>query len=290
MVLALVLCVLLLVSASACQPDYAAPPQHPESPAPNVDVQIPRHHEPPVINAGANYVFGELHLSGQCLRVTYYDQTSPELSRRGLLVVWPPGSDARINDDVVQVVGPDGHVQATAGDTIRLSGRKMSDDSGEPPEWDWAGEPATDCRDPYWLVGNEVSAGVSQYSSADPDAGIYFPTLGHQRGPIVSMAALLEGRLMLREGCLRVVTLWEPEGFVAVWPPGFGVQMQEGQVVVVNGGGSVIARVGDNVALGGGQPPSSVFPEGSRCPGEVWHAMTVRSTSWRTCMESTRLT
>ena len=89
-----------------------------------------------MINAGANYVFGELHLSGQCLRVTYYDQTSPELSRRGLLVVWPPGFDARINDDVVQVVGPDGHVQATAGDTIRLSGRKMSDDSGEPPEWE----------------------------------------------------------------------------------------------------------------------------------------------------------
>ena len=86
---------------------------------------------------------------------------------------------------------------------------------------------------------------------------------------------------MLQEGCLLAVATWDPEGFVVVWPPGFGVQRQDGQVVVVNGGGSVIARVGDDVALGEGQPPSHVFPGESRCPGEVWHAMKVRSTSDR---------
>ena len=83
---------------------------------------------------------------------------------------------------------------------------------------------------------------------------------------------------MLREGCLRVVTLWEPEGFVAVWPPGFGVQMQEGQVVVVNGGGRVIARVATMSRWEAGSRPA-LFSGGIAMPGEVWHAMTVRSTS-----------
>ena len=107
--------------------------------------------------------------------------------------------------------------------------------------------------------------------------GYFFPTLGHQRGAIVSMLALLEGRLELQGECLRVVTTWEPEGFVIVWPPGFRIDMRDGEMAVVNGGGSLIARVGDEVAVGGGQPPSAVFTEDSRCPGEGWHAMSVSS-------------
>ena len=85
---------------------------------------------------------------------------------------------------------------------------------------------------------------------------------------------------MLRENCLRVVTTWEPDGFVVVWPPGFKVKIVEGEVegevVITNGGGSVVAQVGDDVALGGGQPGGSGFPDGARCPGESWHASTVR--------------
>ncbi len=275
--LAWCLCILLLVSALACQSDDEALQRPDEPPVADNYVALPRHHEPPVINAGTDYVYGELFQSGPCLRVKYYDQTSPELSRLGLLVIWPPGFGLSVQDDVVQVVDQDGHLQAETGDTVRLSGRKVTEESGETPEWDWAGEPAADCHGTHWLVGDEVSAGVPRYPSADPDAGIIFPRVGHQRGPIVSMAALLEGRLELQGECLRVVPTREPEGFVVVWPPGFEAQSQEGQVVVVNGGGSVIARVGDDVALGGGQPPSKVFPEESRCPGEIWHAMKVRS-------------
>ena len=243
-----------------------------ENPMANDRVALPRHHEPPVINSGDQYVFGELFQSGNCLRVTYRDQVSPELTREGLLVVWPPGFSAVVQDDVAD---SDGRILATTGDTVRLSGRKVRPNTGEASEWDWDGEPDADCGGTHWLVGDEVSAGVSQSYSADTDAEIFFPTLGHQRGPIVSMAALLEGRLELEEGCLRVVPEGDPRGFVVVWPPGFEVQRQSEVIAVANGGGSVIAKVGDDVALGGGQPPNSVFPEGSRCPGEVWHAMEV---------------
>ena len=246
-----------------------------ENPMANDRVALPRHHEPPVINSGDQYVFGELFQSGNCLRVTYRDQVSPELTREGLLVVWPPGFSAVVQDDVAHVADSDGRILATTGDTVRLSGRKARHSVGEAPEWDWDGEPGAGCGGTHWLVGDEVSAGVSQSSSADTDAEIFFPTLGHQRGPIVSMAALLEGRLELEEGCLRVVPEGDPRGFVVVWPPGFEVQWQREVIAVANGGGSVIAKVGDDVALGGGQPPNSVFPEGSRCPGEVWHAMEV---------------
>ena len=47
---------------------------------------------------------------------------------------------------------------AKTGDTVRLSGRKVSEDSGQAPQLDWDGDPATDCPGPYWLVGDEVSA------------------------------------------------------------------------------------------------------------------------------------
>ncbi len=284
-------CALLLVAAFGCGSDDAVvppqgetpaasvgvtlPPQG-ETPADNVDVTLPRHHEPPVINSGDQYVFGELFQSGSCLRVTYRDQVSPELTREGLLVVWPPGFSAVVQDDVAHVADSDGRILATTGDTVRLSGRKARHPVGEAPEWDWDGEPGAGCGGTHWLVGDEVSAGVSESSNADTDGEIFFPTLGHQRGPIVSMAALLEGRLELQGECLRVVTTWEPEGIVVVWPPGFGVEMRDGESVMVNGGGSVIAHTGDHVALGGGQAPGREFPVGSRCPGEAWHAMEVR--------------
>lgn len=253
-------------------------PSPEDEPAASTDqVTLPRHHEPPVINSGDEYVFGEVLRPGRCLRVSYTDQTDPELTRRGLLVVWPPGFRAQVSDDGVRVVDPAGHVLAKTGDTVRLSGRKVSDDPGHAPQLDWDGEPAVDCPGPYWLVGDEVSAGVPRYPSDSADSVIFFPRLAHQHGPILSMAALLEGRLELQGECLRVVPPWEPEGFVIVWPPGFGVEAQDEKLVVINGGGSVIARVGGDVALGGGQPPRKMFPVDSRCPGEIWNAMSVSS-------------
>lgn len=264
--------------------DDVVPSSEDERAASTDQVTLPRHHEPPVINSGDEYVFGELLRSGRCLRVSYTDQTDPELTRRGLLVVWPPGFRAQVSDDGVRAVDPAGHVLAKTGDTVRLSGRKLSDDSAQAPELDWDGDPEADCVGPYWLVGDEVSAGVSQYPNVNPGAEIFFPTLSHQRGPIVSMAALLEGRLELQGDCLRAAPPLKPEefeGFVVVWPPGFGVEMQDGELAVVNGGGSVIARVGGQVGLGGGQPPKHVFDEESRCPGEIWHALSVHVTSDR---------
>ena len=240
---------------------------------------LPRHHEPPVVNTGANYVYGELLQSGVCLRVAYVDQTFPERTPDGLLVIWPAGFDFRVSDDIVRVVDQDGHVVASVGERMRISGRWLSEEAGKSPEWDWSGGSAGDCVGPYWLVGDEVTEVRNERTEGGVASEIFFPRLQHQRGPIGTLDALLEGRLVLRENCLRVVTTWEPGGFVVVWPPGFKVKIVEGEVVITNGGGSVVAQVGDDVALGGGQPGGSRFPDESRCPGGKWYAWTVRSGS-----------
>ena len=106
---------------------------------------------------GTNYVYGELLQSGVCLRVAYVDQTFPERTPDGLLVIWPAGFDFRVSDDIVRVVDQDGHVVASVGERMRISGRWLSEEAGKSPEWDWSGGSAGDCVGPYWLVGDEVT-------------------------------------------------------------------------------------------------------------------------------------
>jgi hypothetical protein len=243
-----------------------------------IAVALPRHQGPLLVNPGNRYVYSELSLIGVCLRVPYIDQTYPERTPDGLLVIWPPGFDVRIRDNIVRVIDQDGYLAASVGETVRISGEYLSEEAGGSQEWNWSGESAGNCAGPYWLVGDEITEVRNERTEAGAASEIFFPReLHQQRRPIGSLDALLKGRLVLRGNCLRVVTPPDPNGFVPVWPPGFKVKTVEGDVVITNGGGSVLARVGDDVALGGGQPGDSRFPDGSRCPGKKWYTSTVRS-------------
>lgn len=114
-------------------------------------------------------------------------------------------------------------------------------------------------------------SGTSAFASDD---GIVFPRLNHQRGPIVSTLAEEQGRLMLRGRCLLLEMSEILEEYLVVWPPGFRVQDIGDDIFVLNGGGNVIARVGDEVTLGGnGGPDGAIYSD--ECPAVYFYAYSV---------------
>ena len=237
---------------------------------------FPRHDEAIPANRGDRYVYGELSVVGDCLRISYVDQVDREGTRHGLLVVWPAGFDFRTGgDDEVEVIGRDGIVTAAEGQTLRLSGRKVLRQAAAIDRWDWRGGDVGHCAGPFWLVGDEVTAMTSGTSGAKPADGIFFPRLNHQRGPIISPLAGMEGQLTLRGNCLRLETPYPPGAYLVVWPPGFSVDRARDDLVVMNGGGSAIAEVGDDIRLGGrsGKAGSDYSDE---CPGAYFLAYSVQ--------------
>ena len=216
---------------------------------------IPRHGGPVLVNHGNNYVYGDLSWSGDCLRISYSDHVDRYRTRDGLLLVWPAGFDVQLSGDVVEVVGADGSVVAAVGQTLRVSGKRVPDKSAAVDEWDWDGGDGRHCAGPYWLVGDEVTTILTRASGVASDDGIVFPRIGHQRGPIVSPLAGVPGRLMLHGRCLLLEVPWPPGEYLVVWPPGFRVQDIGDDLFVLNGGGNVIVRVGDEVTLGRNSGP-----------------------------------
>lgn len=112
--------------------------------------------------------------------------------------------------------------------------------------------------------------GVTEYSGQDGQT-IYFP---RQAPAIESMAALLEGRLILDDnGCLRV----QPEGAssgnapVVVWHYDFTVTVKDDEITIWNGMGEPVGRVGEWTRMGGGQSRNLAQPAmPADCPGPYW--------------------
>ena len=60
-----------------------------------------------------------------------------------------------------------------------------------------------------------------------------------------------------------------------VWPPGFNIQRQGDDILVLNGGGNVIAHVGDDVTPGGRSSKKGADYPGE-CPGAYFKAYSVQ--------------
>ena len=95
------------------------------------------------------------------------------------------------------------------------------------------------------------------------------------------MEALAAGRVVVDDaGCIRLKdSRTGNEGDLIVWPPGYSMRAEDGDIRIVRGDGQAIARIGDKVELGGGQvaPPSGPreayakqlkIPE--KCKGPLW--------------------
>lgn len=82
--------------------------------------------------------------------------------------------------------------------------------------------------------------------SPQKQAGLFFPRGSESGGYYPS--ALGGGRLVVKDGCIHMAP-----GGVVVWPYGYSLRGEDGEILVLNGRDEVVAKVGDEVRMGGGQ-------------------------------------
>lgn len=112
-------------------------------------------------------------------------------------------------------------------------------------------------------------------TACTPPSITYFPVQQESGAP--SPAALGAGKLVLKDGCLRLE--WGGTSHLLIWPHGYDYRISGGNIEVLDENGQVVARTGQYKKFGGGEVPSiklltgSSPPENSRGPywmvGEV---------------------
>jgi hypothetical protein len=87
----------------------------------------------------------------------------------------------------------------------------------------------------------------------DPGAsiGVFFPRYGSMGS---TPAALTEGRLEVKDGCLWLVRTVGTK-ILPIWPGGYGVRGMVGTLEVTDSAGHVVATEGQSVRMGGGEYP-----------------------------------
>jgi hypothetical protein len=83
-----------------------------------------------------------------------------------------------------------------------------------------------------------------------PVPAFFFPQLRARSATF--MTALLQGRLVMVNGCLRVVTSYEPQGNLILWQPDYFPTLKDSGIEILNRDGQVVARAGEPISLGGG--------------------------------------
>ncbi len=113
--------------------------------------------------------------------------------------------------------------------------------------------------------------------SAAPEAeeGIYF--LQQRETDAPQMLALLEGELTLTEGCLRIQSNYGDESYAAIWPFEFSFDSSGDSIDILNGERQVVAQVGNQIRVSGGEVPSlskeefeASFTGTFGCSGRYW--------------------
>ncbi len=198
---------------------------------------------------------GQLVLVDGCLRVqSIYDDTS-------YLPVWPPEFALRSEDDSIQVLDGTGQVVAKVGEEIYMGGGEGS--ASVMAECVRQQLPAT-CTGPYWIVGEGVRPNLRRDSDLfsveiiSRDDRSFF--LFHKKAVLDDWAehdASLSGELVLwdHNRCLRVVSESGLGDYLPLWPAEYAVRVAGDEVEILDGSGEVVARVGQQVHLNGGDIP-----------------------------------
>lgn len=109
---------------------------------------------------------------------------------------------------------------------------------------------------------------------------LFFPQQAPINGERAVDTALLEGQLAMHDNCLRV-TGENKEDFLIVWPPDVTVHVNNGVITIHDRAGQEVARVGEQVKLGGGKVASDQsswlssqlrLPLPDTCSGPYWLA------------------
>jgi hypothetical protein len=106
--------------------------------------------------------------------------------------------------------------------------------------------------------------------------GVAFPRQGPVEGLRVVMQAEMVGQLVLVDGCLRLESIYGDTSYLPVWPPEFALRSEDEEIQVLDGTGQVVARVGEEIFMGGGEGSASVMAKCVRqqlpvtCTGPYW--------------------
>ena len=109
-------------------------------------------------------------------------------------------------------------------------------------------------------------------SALTPVPNLFMPQLRVRTG---GMDALLQGRLVAEEGCLRVRTS-ENESYLVIWQPDYFLNDNHGQIEILDRDGEIVARLGEEIRMGGGGASGPEFNAYlgkailSRCTGPYW--------------------
>lgn len=108
-----------------------------------------------------------------------------------------------------------------------------------------------------------------------PDPTIHFPQLRARSATF--MAALLEGKFIVKDGCLRVSKGEGDGGHLIIWQPDYFLNNNEGIVEILDRNGEVVAWVGEKIRLGGGEISLTEDlrgqlrePLAEQCDGPYW--------------------
>ena len=119
----------------------------------------------------------------------------------------------------------------------------------------------------YEPLGDDIPLAVT------PDPTVHFPQLRTRGEPF--MEALLQGKLAVIEGCLRVTG--SGSSHLVIWQPDFLVNNNEGVIEILDRSGEVVARVGEEIRIGGGEVPLTEKlkqllrePLPEQCRGPYW--------------------
>jgi len=191
---------------------------------------------------------GTLRLEGACLYVQ-------SLGGESLLPIWPPEFTLRVEGDQVLVIDGEGQVAARAGEEVYMSGGYV----GVTDEWVLQQIPVA-CQGGYFVVGNEVRPNLRYDSDlfaldvvSDTARTVLFlryePALDEQ----VTEAVAISGKLVAYDyrRCLHLQTDWGPGEVMLLWPADWSARVDGETIVVLDGTGQVVARMGDEVRLRG---------------------------------------
>lgn len=150
----------------------------------------------------------------------------------------------------------------------------------EPPEGDSTTRGSTTSPVPTTGETTAVSESNATSASTPTDSGLFFPE--HEAGP--APLSVGQGELMVdHAGCIRLDPGASGPADTVIWPPDYALETEDSEILILNGEGGVVARVGDQVEIGGGGIGNSL--EGvagidertkreliERCPGQYFYA------------------
>ncbi len=119
------------------------------------------------------------------------------------------------------------------------------------------------------LMGTACTGQTASTPTDPPSLVSHFPQ--QINTPNAYMDALIRGRLVLANGCLRVNDA-DGNSILLIWRPGFSTRTEAETVQVIGPTGMVVAEVGDFVEVGGGGDSNPAWigltePLPDECPG-----------------------